>query len=102
MRVQVFVADDGMCAWASIVAGDAGDASGLADVDAALATAGVCLGVDENARASLATELADPLYQVVRFDLAHGLKWLGTILGSDDSRFALLAELALRYDVSSG
>ena len=69
MRVQVFVADDGMCAWASIVAGDA---SALADVDAALAAAGVCLGVDENARASLATELADPLYQIVRFDLAHG------------------------------
>ena len=69
MRVQVFVADDGMSAWASVIAGDRG---GLADIDTALAAAGVGFGVDESARAALANDLADPRHVCARLDLAHG------------------------------
>ena len=68
-RVVVVVAADGMSAWASVVAGDL---AGAAELDAALAEAGVSFGIDQRARAQLAAQLGDTEYGSARVALAVG------------------------------
>lgn len=68
-RIVVVVAPDGMSAWASVTTGDF---AGEAEVDAALAQAGVCFGIDEEVRAELAARLGDTEYSNARVAVAVG------------------------------
>jgi uncharacterized protein len=70
-RVVVVVADDGMSACARIITGEV---IGADDVDAALASAAVCFGIDADARAALVEHLGDPMFADYQVDLARGVR----------------------------